>query len=116
MKTLLLDRTAWDIVLDAEGNMAIGEAPYAMAQDAASAVRTFKGECWYDTRLGIPYFEQILGQWPPLPLVKALMTKEVMAVPGVVEARVVISSTAGRTLAGQIQITDKAGVITNANF
>jgi len=116
MKTLLLDRTEWDIVLDADGNMAIGEAPYAIAQDVASAVRTFKGECWYDSALGIPYFEQILGHWPPMPLVKELITKAALTVPGVASARCVFATVTNRVLSGQIQITDTSGVTSNANF
>ena len=53
--TLLLDLTNWDLVLDVNGNIAIARPPYALAQDAASAVKTFQGECYYDTTLGIPY-------------------------------------------------------------
>ena len=39
--TLLLDQTEWDLVLDASGNIALASPPYALAQDVASAVRTF---------------------------------------------------------------------------
>ena len=60
MKSLLLDRGAWDLVLDAEGNIAVCEEPYSIAQDVACACRTFKGELIYDVNDGVPYFSEIL--------------------------------------------------------
>ena len=56
MKTLLLDQTTWDLTLDANNNIALAAEPYAFAQDAASAIRLFQGELWYDTTRGVPYF------------------------------------------------------------
>ena len=41
MNTLLLDQTAWDLVLDSAGNIALAAVPYARAQDVASAIKTF---------------------------------------------------------------------------
>jgi hypothetical protein len=61
VRSLLLSRPAWDLVLDASGNIAVASAPYAIAQDAASAIRLFAGEHWYDTAQGIPCFSQVLG-------------------------------------------------------
>lgn len=116
MKTLMLDRTAWDLVLDANGNIACGTEPYAIAQDVASAVKTFIGECWYNKKLGVPYFQQILGHWPPIPLVKSLLVQQALTVPGVVEAKCIFVTFSDRTLSGQIQVTDTAGVISNADF
>ncbi len=116
MKTLLLDQGQWDLVLDASGNIALASEPYAIAQDAASAVRTFKGEAWYDTTLGIPYFQQVLGQWPPVSLVKSLVVAEALRVPGTVSAVCVITGLSNRMMTGQIQITDDSGATTNANF
>ena len=69
--TLLLDRGLWDLVLDAYGNVAVAAEPYSLAQDAASAIRTFNGEVYYNTTLGVQYFGPILGQRPPLSLMKA---------------------------------------------
>ena len=66
--TLLLDTVAWDLVLDSFGNIALASPPYALAQDVASAIRTFLGEVYYDASLGVPYFQDILGQLPPMAL------------------------------------------------
>ena len=108
-KTLLLDRTAWDLVLDSAGNIACAAPPYALIQDVASAVRTFLGECWYDTTLGIDYFGKILGQLPPASLLTSLQNKEALKVPGVVTASCTIDSFDSRSVAGTIPFTDELG-------
>lgn len=109
MKSLLLDRDAWDLVLDAAGNIAVCTEPYAIAQDVANACRLFAGELWYDTTKGVPYFQEILGHWPPLAVVRAHLTKAALSVPGVVSARVVILKFEDRAVTGQVQFTDANG-------
>lgn len=86
-KTLLLDRSQWDLVLDAAGNMAVADAPYATAQDIASNQRTLRGECWYNTGLGIPYLDSVLGQAPPRALLQHYLEDAAKQVPLVVNAR-----------------------------
>jgi len=108
--TLLLDRTAWDLVLDSNGNMALASPPYALEQDVASAVRLFLGELWYDTTKGIPYFEEILGQLPPVSLLTAYIEQAALSVPGVISARCVISSFQNRGISGEIQFIDDSGL------
>jgi hypothetical protein len=44
VNTLLLDVSSWDLCLDAAGNIAMASNPYSIAQDAASAIRTFAGD------------------------------------------------------------------------
>lgn len=116
MDTLLLDRTTWDLCLDSFGNIALASEPYALAQDAASAIRLFAGELWYDTTQGIPYFAQILGRTPPIALMKSQFVAAALTVPGVVSARCFINSISDRKVTGQIQVTDAAGVISVASF
>lgn len=113
--TLLLDQTTWDLVLDISGNIAVASEPYSLAQDAASAIKLFQGELWYDTTKGIPY-DAILGYSPPLAYLKSLFEAAALTVPGVVEARCFIASATGRTITGQVQVTDVAGRITAATF
>lgn len=110
MNTLLLDRTRWDLVLDASGDIAMARNPYSIAQDVASAARLFAGELWYDTAKGVPYFEQILGKQPPLQLVKARIAAAAKTVPEVVRAVVYIDAIENRQLSGQIQIVDARNV------
>lgn len=104
--TLLLDQDAWDLVLDVNNNIALAEAPYSIAQDVASATRTFLGECWYNTNLGLPYFQQILGEFPPLQFVNQEIVTSSLTVPDVTSAEVTFTSFKDRNLSGQILITD----------
>ena len=109
MNTLLLDRTDWDLCIDSAGNIALAAPPYALAQDVASAVRLFLGELWYDTTQGIPYWTQVLGQFPPSSLLKSLIAKATLTVPGVVAAQVIIDSFTMRSVTGRILFTDASG-------
>ena len=114
--TLLLDQTVWDLVLDANGNIALAGAPYSVAQDVASVTRTFLGECWYDTSQGIPYWQEILGDLPPLQYIAEQLQDASLTVPNVVAARATFTSFKNRSLAGQIQIIDTDGATNNVAF
>lgn len=109
MDTLLLDRSDWDLCINAAGNIAMASDPYSIIQDVASRCRLFLGELYYDTTQGIPYFTQILGKRPPLQLVKNQLVRAAMMVPGVLSARVFITRFEGRELSGQIQIMTRGG-------
>lgn len=111
MNTLLLAVDTWDFVLDANGNWAVASAPYALAQDVASAIKTFLGEVWYDNTLGIPYLTQILGETPPIVVFQEYMVKAALTVPGVVSATCVVQSfnRDTRKVIGQVQFVDSNG-------
>lgn len=106
--TLLLDNTGWDLVLDVDGNIAVATEPYALAQDAASAIKLFQGELWYNTVNGVPYWATVLGKGVPLSIVKALLVAAAKTVPGVVGAVCYLSSVKNRKLSGQVQIFDSS--------
>lgn len=114
MKTLLLDIEAWDLVLDVNGNIAVASDPYSLAQDSASAIRTFLGECWFNSTLGVPYFELIFGKTPNLALLRQDMVSQALTVPGVVSAQVFITSIVDRQVTGQVQVTDSSDNVTAA--
>lgn len=117
MDTLLLDTVTWDLVLDINGNIAKASNPYALGQDAASAIRTFLGEVWFDTSVGVPYLQQILAKNPPIALLKAELEKAAETVPDVVNAKCFLSELSNRTIAGQIQVTSRStGVVSAATF
>ena len=107
--TLLLDTAAWDLCLDASGNIAVATSPYSLAQDAASAIETFLGECYWDTTVGVPYLTEILGKNIPLALLKQQLINAALTVPDVVSAQVFISSLTGRLLSGQVQVVSSSG-------
>lgn len=111
MKTLLLDQEAWDLCIDSNGNIAVASEPYAQAQDAASSMRTFVGEVWYDQARGIPYFDKVFGHAPSLPLLRAYLEEAALLVPGVVEARAYFTAFKDRRLTGQVQTRNTAGQV-----
>ena len=116
MNTLLLDRDQWDLVLDANGNIAMAKPDYALAQDGASAIKTFSGECYYDDTIGIPYFEDILGHLPPASLLLGYMENAVLSVPGVVQAKAIVQSANNGSIAGAVSFIDENGVANGISF
>lgn len=106
MATLLLDQGSWDLCLDANGNIAVANPPYATAQDVSSAIRTFFGEVYDDTTLGVQYFGKILGKNPPLSFVRSQIEAAALSVPGVVTAVCTIQAISGRAITGQVAFTD----------
>jgi hypothetical protein len=117
MQTLLLDVAAWDLVLDAHGNIAVASDPYSLAQDAASAIKTFLGEVFWDTTIGVPYSQQIFGKQASLALVKAQLAAAALTVPEVVSAQCFITAFTNRNLAGQVQTKSQStGQVSVANF
>lgn len=114
--TLLLDTIQWDLVLDVLGNIAVAVEPYALAQDAASAIRLFEGELWYNTIKGVPYWVSILGHAPPISLMKSNFEAAALTVPLVVTAKCFITSIADREVKGQVQIATANGQSAVTNF
>ena len=114
--TLLLDQSAWDLVIDSAGNIAMATPPYALAQDVASAVRLFLGELWYATAKGIPYFEDVLGHLPPVSLLTGYMEKAALTVPSVVSAQVIISAFDAREVHGEVQFIGETGAANGVTF
>jgi hypothetical protein len=115
--TILLDPATWDLLLDADGRIALAAEPYSLAQDAASAIRTFIGECWYDVTVGVDWFGQVLGKTPSLGMLKARIELAARSVPDVATATCYISAFTDRTISGQIQVTSSAtGQISAADF
>ena len=110
MNTLLLDTVTWDLVLDAAGNIAVAAEPYSLAQDAASAIRLFAGELYYNTARGIPYLSDVFGVFPPpYEFLRAQMVQAALTVPDVASAQVFFIALVGRTLTAQVQIRAKSG-------
>lgn len=108
--TWLLDQSTGDSCLDAAGNIAVASAPYAIAQDVATQLSTFRGECWYDTSQGVPYWQQILGKRPPASLVVSLLETQALLVPDVETATATIAGIdPQRGLIGQMLVTDTDG-------
>lgn len=108
MASLLLDTVTWDLCLDANLNIATCQQPYCDAQDAACQVRTFSGELRYDISQGMPYFQQILGHWPSVPVFRAYAQQQALLATGVETAQFIITSwsRASRQVFGAVLVTD----------
>ena len=116
--TLLLDRTQWDLVVDAFGDIAVASEPYSLAQDAASAINTWLGEVFFDSTIGVPWLPGILGSSPlPLALLKAqLIEAAVAASDDIASAQVFVTYFGGRLVQGQVQVTQASTGLTSASF
>jgi hypothetical protein len=108
MNTLLLDGATWDLLQDAAGNIAMASNPYSLAQDAASAIKTFEGEVYWDTNLGVPYMSQVLGLNPSASLLKSLFNDAAQTVPEVASAQTFLTAASERSVGGQVQVKQQA--------
>jgi hypothetical protein len=116
MNTILLNPSTWDLLLDANGNIAMAQEPYAIAQDVASAIKLFAGELYFDSSQGMPYFDQILGHKPPLSFIKAQVEAAALTVPNVVSAKASISQYNNRQISASVEVIDTTGQANNVVF
>lgn len=116
-RTLLLDKSTWDLTVDDAGNLAIAEGSYAVAQDAASACLVFSGECYYNTTLGIPWKAEVLGKPPSTGYLADKIQQQVRLLPPVrdVIAQIFFDDKT-RVATGQILITDVNGEQSQVNL
>ena len=114
MKTRsLLLTESWDITIDANGNLATTTQPYAVAQDVACSCLTVKGEATFDEEIGIPYFENILGQPAPIGLLTAYLQEQAERLSTVRQANVtLLTDRATRQAKGYIEILDTNSTLT----
>jgi hypothetical protein len=115
-KSFLLDPATWDLTVTGTHDIALAAQPYAQAQNAACAIKLFLGEDYYDTTRGVPYWEQVLGHWPPVSLMKSLFMQAAMTVPFVVSAQCFIDSIVDRRPKGQVIIKLDNGAIAATEF
>jgi hypothetical protein len=116
MDTLLLNPTSWDLLVDAKGNIAVASDPYSISQDVASALKTFLGEVYYNTDLGVPYFQSILGYTESASFIAVQLENAALTVPGIVLAQLTGLELKDRILTGTIKVTDENGITNNVTF
>lgn len=114
MDTLYLNDD-WDLTVTSTGDIAIANAPYAIAQDVASECKLWLGEARYDTTKGIPYETSILGRLPPPAKLMAWYKDAAEGVPGVAESKVILQYS-NRHLTGEIQCQLDDGEKISLNF
>lgn len=109
MDSIKLDIDTWDIALTAGGSIAVVSSTERVAQDVSTYVRTWQGECWYDTDAGIPYLNRELATLPPAELVRERARRRALEVPNVLTATVTLTDFAERVLTGNIHVTTDDG-------
>ena len=81
---LALDTATWDIGLDGSGNIAVLVDPSALlAQRIQCRLQTFKGECFLDRSVGVPYYDEVLKKNPDLGRIRSLLASVIKGVDGV---------------------------------
>lgn len=102
--TLLLN-DSWDIFSDASGQIALTSGTYAVAQNAANAVRLFTKDAYLAQTKGIPHFDIELGKSPAIaaPILRTRIRDTVLAIDGITDAGVELNfDEGGRILGGKI--------------
>lgn len=107
---------AWDLKVDINGNIAVCEGAYSIAQQAANEIKLFAGEGWYDLTQGTPHFAQILGTNSNLGLIRNILLDRVNGVNNVRSSDIDMYVDSSRTLHGNIFITSKDGETVNVVY
>jgi len=79
-----------DLKLDSNGDLDIENGDLvlidgvdAIAQDCEVRLQFFQGEWFLDTRLGVPWYQEILGHKPRLNIVSSILQKAILLTPGI---------------------------------
>lgn len=83
MADLKLDANG-DLEIGADGDLIIVTGIDAIRQHLLIRLQFFRGEWFLDTRLGIPYFEEVLVKAPDLNVVQSLLREVIDETPGVI--------------------------------
>jgi len=106
-----------DLFVDSSGNIAVATGSFALALNAACAIRTFSGECFYNTTLGIPYFSTILGKNPPVEYLRSQLSATALSSdPDIKSTTVYFTSITDRKLSGQVQVSTSTGNVAASSF
>lgn len=74
---------AQDLHLDREGNLAVVDGLEEVRQAVVERLQTALGEWFLDTRLGVPYRQEILERPVDVDIVSAVMDNMILGVEGV---------------------------------
>jgi len=72
-----------DIEIGTDGDLILVTGLDAIRQDLETRLKFFRGEWDLDTRLGIPYFDEILIKAPDLNVVRSLFRDAILSTAGV---------------------------------
>lgn len=83
-----LTTSTWDLYLDGSGNIAmLPNKPFGplLAQRIKHRLQTFRGECFLDRSIGVPYFGEVMKKNPDLGKIRSLLASVISGVEGVVK-------------------------------
>ena len=102
----------WDICVDSSGNIAVTTGAYAIAQNAANAIRLFTNDAYFNRTKGIPHFDVELGKKPiaSQSMLINRIRKACLAVEGVTGCEPVLEyKSDGRLISGDVYLTIEDG-------
>lgn len=79
----------WDLFLDDTGNLSLrknktsNELIDLICQRVKCRLQTFRGECYLDRDMGVPYFQEVMKKNPDLAKVRSLLAAIIVGVDGV---------------------------------
>lgn len=74
----------FDLAIE-ENNLVLIEGTEEIAQILSERLRTYRGECFTDLSLGIPYFQTVFQKNTNINVVADLLKDEIVRSPGVIE-------------------------------
>jgi len=83
---LALTTSTWDLYLDSSGNIAtLEDKPVGplLTQRIKHRLQTFRGECFLDRSVGVPYFDEVMKKNPDLSRIRSLLASVINGVEGV---------------------------------
>jgi len=84
MADLKLDQTSGDVIV-ANGDLVLTDAEDAVRQHVQQRLRTFLGEWFLNTAVGVPYYQNILKKNPNPSIIAGVFQNEIIQTPGVLE-------------------------------
>ncbi len=81
---LQIDETTRDLVL-LNDELILLDGNAAIAQHLRIRLRFFLGEWFLDQRVGIPYFQRLLGEKPSEPAIRSIFRQAILGTPGILE-------------------------------
>ena len=85
MSDLKINETTGDLEIGTDGDLIIIDGIDAIRQNLRIRLQLFRGDWFLDTRLGIPYFEEVLRKAPDLNVVQSLLRDAIRTTEGVTE-------------------------------
>lgn len=85
MVDIALDPLDESDILYENSDFQLVDGAEAIRQHVLIRLRFFQGEYFLDQKLGVPYFQQILGKGISLPVVRSLIQETIIETPGINE-------------------------------